>query len=565
MQRASTKHRALGRSIAELDAREPSHRDLLPPANSVPVVGPLVSSLTNGGGGSPPSTSPNPQPAPAPAPGSGGSDGDGGGGGGGGGSTPTPTASPINRGGTAVPPESTVSSPVSPTSASGNPSNPSSASHASSSGSTASSSGSGGNGNFLGNNGGQSPQVNAGSVSSTATSAALGTSTPAMLAMGFSSSAQYSLGSGSNTVGAASPTITTSTAVSSGKQLSGGAIAGITIVCLFSLLALILLVVRRRSIAGRVELRRQWWFGHYGSGGNFSLVNSGSPVASNGEAPASRLSARSSFATNFDHGLMLRVDSPSRFSLGAVPEFPPMAEVRERNSVLISTGGAIARRESMNSMLSNGSEPDAQYLTVSGQDNLETRTPMSVRPFSPSESFVFPKPPAPPLSTADSFFFSGAQGPGSPRSSATLVHISTPSRAFTTDRPPASVSTPSLYPQTSTSSVSFSPFTAEPKPSVDPFADPERPGFADVEVIRRPFQPSLDDELTVSLGDRVRLLQIFDDGWAFIEKLAGTEGERHEQGLIPVDCLREASQALPTFLTEKRVSYGSEQFIATAL
>lgn len=544
MQRASAKHRALGRSIVELDARKPP----VPlPLDSVPLGGPL---LGNGdGGGAQPSTPPNSQPAPVPAAGNGGSGGNGGW------NSPTSTASPTSGGGTVVTSESTVPNPTSSTSTSGKPSSPSSVSHTSNSGNTASPSSPGGSGHSMGTGTGQSAPFNAESVSSTLTSAALGTSTPAMLAMGFSS--QYSLVSGSNTA-SPSPSIAISAAVSSANQLSGGAIAGITIVCLFSFLALILLVVRRRSIAGRVERRRHWWFGHYGSGGNFSLVNNGSRrshVTSSGEAPGSRLSARSSFATNFDQGLMLRVDSPPRLSLGGAPDFPPMAEVRERSSVLISTGGAIALRESMNSMLSNGSEPDAQYLTVSGQDNLEPPNPMSVRPFSPSESFVFPKPPAPP-------FVSRTQGAGSPRSSATLVHISTPSRAFTTDLPPASVSTPSLSPQTSMSSVSFSSFIAPANPSVDPFADPQKPGFADVEVIRRPFKPSLDDELAVYPGDRVHVLQIFDDGWASVEKLAGAEGE----GLIPVDCLRKADQALPTFLTQKRVSgYGPEEFIATAL
>ncbi|KAF8549903.1 hypothetical protein OG21DRAFT_1469387 [Imleria badia] len=161
---------------------------------------------------------------------------------------------------------------------------------------------------------------------------------------------------------------------------------------------------------------------------------------------------------------------------------------------------------------------------------------MSVRPFSPSESFAFPKPPAPPSSTVDSFFISGTPGPASPQSSATtLVHLSTP------------------------------PPIAAVNPSMDPFADPAKPEFSDVEVIRRPFTPSLDDELAVRPGDRVHIFRIFDDGWAFVERLAGTERERHERGLIPVDCFREVDQAFPTFLSEKRVSYGSDKLIATAL
>lgn len=573
MQRVPAKHRALGRAFAELDARHPLPIDL-PSINSIPVVAPLVSPLLDNGAssGAQPSTSPNPQPAATPAAGSGGSSGDNGNSGNSGnsgdsgGSTPSSATSPASGGGTAAP-VPVAPTQTSPTSAPG--SNPSSSSANDASGVTFSSLSPSGGGNFLGIAGGNSASVSAGPGSPTGIAAALGTSAPGVLATGSMSPSQYSLGSGSNTVAIASSSSTiTASAASSREQLSGGAIAGITIVCLIFLLALILLVVRRRSIARRMEIRGQWWFGRHTSGGN-PLDNDGSPrspLGSSGEAPEGRLSARSSFATNFDQGLMLHVDSSQRFSLGILPDLPPQVEVRERNSVFISTGGEVARRESLNSMLSNGSEPDAQYLTVPGQKNQEPTTPMSVRPFTPSESFSFPKPP--PSSTVDCFVLSGTQGPTSRRSSTTLVHLATSPPACVTDLSPESVLTPSLHPQTPTPSVVLSPLIAAPNPSplVDPFADPGTPGFADVEVIRRPFKPSLDDELEVCPGDRVRLLQVFDDGWAFIEKLATTEGGRHQRGLIPVDCLRETNQALPTFLAQKRVSsYASDQPITAAL
>ncbi|KAN0074615.1 hypothetical protein V8E55_011664 [Tylopilus felleus] len=554
------KYRVVGRSIGELDARDPSLINLPLPVNSIPVLGPLASPLVgNGaGGGSQPSTSPNPQPAPASTAGSGngggtgggngGENGGGDGGGNGGGNTPTPVPTPTSGGGSPAP-ESIIPSPGPPNPAPGTQPSTSSAKNASGGGSVPSPSSPGGGGDFL-IGGGQTVPVNV-------------ASTPAALGTGFSS--QYSLGSGSNTVGAvaSSPTISTAAALSYGKQLSVGAVAGITVVCLFFLLALVLLVVRRRLIAHRLELRKQWWFSRNFSGHSFTSRSARSPAGSNGEAPASRLSARSSFATNFDQGLMLRIDSPS---LGLIPEFPPTAEVRERNSVLISTGGAVARRESMNSMLSNGSDPDAQYLTLStGQNNLEPSTPMSVRPFSPSESFAFPKPPAPPSSTVNSFFLAGSPAPASPQSSATtLVHLSTPPRVFMTDLPLVSAPV-SLNPQNSTPSITLSPFIATANLSVDPFMDPPKPEFLGVEVIRRPFTPSLNDEMAVLPGDRVRIIRVFDDGWAFVDKVAGTGGERHERGLIPVDCFRDVDQALPSFLAENRVSYGSHNVMGTAM
>lgn len=552
MRSVSTRHPALGRSIVRLARKPPPpNTKKLPPVNSA-----VSSLLSNGaGGGAQLSTSPASPPAYISTAGSGGS--------GGGGNTPTLTASLPYGGGTLLP-----STSFSPTSA---PGGLSSAVNASIGSSTASSSGPGVSGNFTAVGGVQSAPVNVGAGSSIATSTALGASTPGALSTDIPSSSQHPLDSGSNVVGteSPSPTTTTTAAVSSGKQLSSVAIAGITIVCLFFLLALTLVVVRRRSIVRRVELRRRWWFDHHSSSGDPSLVDNGSPrshVVSSREVPASRQSSRSSFATNFDHGLMPSVGSPSRRSLGVVPDLPPVAEVRERNSVLIPTGGAIACRESLNNILKNGSKPSAQYLTISGHDNPEPCTPMYVRPFSPSESFAFPKPPAPLSPTADSFFFLRNQGSASPQSPATPVPLSTPPRALMTDVPPASVTMPSLYPQTSMSSASLSPFVASANPSVNPFADPEIPGFADVEVVRRPFKPSLNDELAVYPGDRVRVLQIFDDGWACIVKLAGTDGERQERGLIPTECLCEAGPALPTLLPQKRASsYVSDRLVAVAL
>ncbi|KAF8125800.1 hypothetical protein EV363DRAFT_622021 [Boletus edulis] len=567
MRRVSEKHRALGRSIAELDARGPSLINAPLPVNGGPVVDQLAAPVVGNGasGGAQPSSSPNPQPSP-PGGGNGGGHGNGNGGGGngnggghsnGGGSTPALPPSSTGDGGPAATPLSTAPSPVSPNPVPGQPSSSSRPNSGSNGSSMVSPSTTGGGGNFLGTTGGQTAAVNAASAPSM-TSAALGASAPSAPPSDFPSN------SVSNTAGivAPSPTISAAAAVSSGKRFSGGAIAGIIIVGLFFLFPLILLVVRRHSIARRLELRRRWWFGRSALGHDSSLSSGStrSSMRSNGEVPASRQSARSSFATNFDHGLMFRIDTPSRLSLDLVPDLPPTAEVRERNSILISTGGSVARRESMNSMLSNGSDPHAQYLTVStGQDNLDPSTPMSVRPFSPSESFAFPKPP--PSSTVDSFFISGTPGPASPQSSAaTLVHPTTPSRAFMTDFPPAIPT--SLHHQTSTPNLALSPFVAAPNP--DPFADPVKPEFSVVEVIRRPFAPTLDDELAVQPGDRVHVFQVFDDGWAFVERLSSIASERRERGLIPVDCFRQVDQALPSFLAEKRVSY-SDRKVATVL
>lgn len=357
----------------------------------------------------------------------------------------------------------------------------------------------------------------------------------------------------------AAPTLTTGAATSS-HQLSSGAIGGIVVVCLLFLIGFIVLFMRRRSIARRLEQRKQWWFGGNTSSGSFSIVGGGSVRNSqSGEAPIlNRASARSSFATNFDQGLMFRIDSPPPLNidlaaLGTIPEFPPMAEVRERTSVLFPSAGAVARRESLNSMMSNGSDPDTQYLVVGNDLNPPgSSSPMSVRPFSPSESFAFPKPPLCPKEGQRTSSVSLISGYGlvSPSSTAaSLIQIHSPPPIFNSDLLPSAPAASYPLPPPSGS------LTAVPDTSSDPFADPAQPEF---ETISRPFVPTLDDEVSVAPGDQVLVLKVFDDGWAFVEKQCKFL-DHNERGLIPVDCLREAGQALPAFLAQKRVSsYGAD-------
>lgn len=53
-----------------------------------------------------------------------------------------------------------------------------------------------------------------------------------------------------------------------------------------------------------------------------------------------------------------------------------------------------------------------------------------------------------------------------------------------------------------------------------------------VSVVKRTFVPSLPDELSIAVGDQVRVLSVYDDGWALCEKSAG--GDR---GVVPQECL----------------------------
>ncbi|KAK7462356.1 hypothetical protein VKT23_007957 [Stygiomarasmius scandens] len=335
--------------------------------------------------------------------------------------------------------------------------------------------------------------------------------------------------SANNGSGASSPGGDDSEGSPSGG-LSPGALAGIVVTIAVFAAILFVLCLRRRNIMRRAK-RRTRWAGQAISNESLSWGQG----MGNGN-----MSARSSFATTYD------ISNGSHSGHGDIPALPPtlppMAEIRDTHgpgfmthtqqvdytdATLISPTSPPqtplinfedddkTRRNSVYSNRSTGSDPYSQYLVireppnaVTGGNGGDLPTPMSVRPFSPSEAFAFPKPPK----SAES-----AQWASQP----SLVDAS--------------------------------------EPTPNPFSD-KNAEFDETEVIRRPFVPTLEDEMRVSVGERVRIVQVFTDGWALIERRAvddkkgkGTTPDAAVRGLIPVDCFREAGQELPAFLAAKKV------------
>jgi hypothetical protein len=315
-------------------------------------------------------------------------------------------------------------------------------------------------------------------------------------------------------------------------QLSSGGIAAIIVVVLvlFVTLPITVIILRRRSKIHRVDRRTKWWFATtrasqlYGDGVTEQLI------------PPGTQTARSSFGTTIDH-------SESNPPTYVIPPFPPaMAEMGRGNAsrpalvINLEGNGNNNLGENRYSTGSAGSD-HSQYLIINHRSsaNTEAATPMSVRPFSPSESFAFPKPPEPVV--AGSVPLSAVGSPPRPMSIASAMLITPPLLSLL---PPGLPSTPSYVP------FIFPNTRKSPSPITNPFEDPTTPTIDNsssylntipVEVVRRPFEPTLPDELAVELNDRVRVLHRYDDGWGLVE-MVGREEERGVTGVIPMDCLR---------------------------
>ncbi|KAJ8086103.1 hypothetical protein PM082_004923 [Marasmius tenuissimus] len=90
-------------------------------------------------------------------------------------------------------------------------------------------------------------------------------------------------------------------------------------------------------------------------------------------------------------------------------------------------------------------------------------------------------------------------------------------------------------------SSSAVPFQAQPStvPIPMPVAAPlpaasTPPGLRN-KTVRCTFVPSMEDELSISTGETVRVLQEYDDGWALCLNQQGT------QGMVPLECLDEGA------------------------
>ncbi|KAH9841401.1 uncharacterized protein C8Q71DRAFT_700857 [Rhodofomes roseus] len=159
---------------------------------------------------------------------------------------------------------------------------------------------------------------------------------------------------------------------------------------------------------------------------------------------------------------------------------------------------------------------------------------MSVRPFSPSEAWQFPKPPE---SRADDALPASYR-----RQSRASTRVVSPDSMFESGMSSEYATAPE--------NPFSDPASAEPDTRTSESVDAETAlHFARVEMIRRPFVPAMEDEMAVAPGDRVRMLRRFNDGWAYAEKV-GTR----RRGIIPIDCLRTPSEDLPAFLASKRLS-----------
>lgn len=146
-------------------------------------------------------------------------------------------------------------------------------------------------------------------------------------------------------------------------------------------------------------------------------------------------------------------------------------------------------------------------------------SPMS--PFEVHGQSLYPSPPQPPIQRMQSPF-TGYAGPAPPPAS-----YNNPMPMYSQPPPPPSLSPGnSAVPmaRAAAGANSYSP----PAPAT--MAVPMFPTASEA-VVNRVFIPTLPDELSVTAGERIRVLAQYDDAWALCVNGHG------EQGMVPQECL----------------------------
>ncbi|KAF7792588.1 hypothetical protein EIP86_003682 [Pleurotus ostreatoroseus] len=333
--------------------------------------------------------------------------------------------------------------------------------------------------------------------------------------------------------------------------VSTGVIAAIAVVASLLLLGLVVFTCRRCFISKRSARRGHWFRAHSVYGGG---------ISSSGYFRQRAPSVRSSFGTSYENQPIPTSPPPIPTPSDWSPPSSPMAQTANRPvsytvaSKTASSSSATfhdaSEMESLNgnsraSIHSRSSETfstpqilfvPARGVANEGDESILTApgTPISVRPFSPTERWSFPKPPSARLPDSALYPAHSPAASPTPGSMGTSDYVTAPDHGdpFADPDPDNSVDmhTTESFNTVDTTSVHFLP----------------------VETVFRPFVPTRDDELAVVSGDTVHVVKRYDDGWAYaVNRSTG------QRGLFPIDCLRMADQDLPAFLAAKRISsYG---------
>lgn len=109
--------------------------------------------------------------------------------------------------------------------------------------------------------------------------------------------------------------------------------------------------------------------------------------------------------------------------------------------------------------------------------------------------------------------------------------------------PPMSYNNPALVAITSVGAITTTPAQWSSSPLL-------RNGA----IVKSTFIPTLPDELSLKMGETLRVLNEYDDGWALCANRMG------EQGMVPLDCLDRSEEVQDHRHSGRIASLGASRF-----
>ncbi|KAF7337864.1 hypothetical protein MVEN_02009400 [Mycena venus] len=64
------------------------------------------------------------------------------------------------------------------------------------------------------------------------------------------------------------------------------------------------------------------------------------------------------------------------------------------------------------------------------------------------------------------------------------------------------------------------------------------------------FIPSLEDELPIQIGDTLRLIEEYQDGWALVQRIGRIDAPK---GVVPRSCMTDRERVMPSFTPNRRL------------
>ncbi|KAJ7137910.1 hypothetical protein C8R44DRAFT_728101 [Mycena epipterygia] len=69
-------------------------------------------------------------------------------------------------------------------------------------------------------------------------------------------------------------------------------------------------------------------------------------------------------------------------------------------------------------------------------------------------------------------------------------------------------------------------------------------------TVVNPFSPTLDDELPIQVGETVRILEEYQDGWALVQRIGRIDAPK---GVVPRTCITDRERIIPTYTPGRRL------------